>query len=606
MAWLCPSVKASKPSGTEDTFYYRYVDTPQLSYAKWRDDSGELIGTFPEKPRHKVAVIGAGLGGLAAAYELLKCGVEVTVIEASGRTGGRLYSKRFEDGKPEIAELGAMRFPPSEELLFRYISQFGIETKNDFPDPGTVPTLIGYKDRLYNMDGSTPPAEFATVHAGWNALMSDGATVTYTDPSGIQQTVKLAAPNDIAAALKTDKNGVPTNTQIDPRTAWADWLRVFVNKSLFNGLLMIFNGANPPGGKRWAYPEDYERFASLGAGFGGFGPLYQVEFPEIIRLVVNGLESDQMLVPGGIEQVADKLTNSSIQQPDGREVCVRDFTQLSTAVTGVYKVDGKIVVLGEGGVPVQGSPFDRVIVATTQRSMEIDSDIGLFRPFELPGIGTANPTLPSEVAQAVRDIHIMNSSKVFIRTKDKFWESLPNKTRAILSDSLSANLYTLDYGGENGVVLVSYVWGDQSIKQISFQDKRARLDILRAAIANYDPAFAAQLHPMDDDYENNLQMIDWELEPYYYGAFKLTRPGQDHYVQSAFYHFQDAALADDGQVFMAGDSISWTGGWTEGALQTAMNAACAVITSMGGTLTNPINPLTALQSDTYSYDDTTA
>jgi tryptophan 2-monooxygenase len=75
---------------------------------------------------------------------------------------------------------------------------------------------------------------------------------------------------------------------------------------------MIFNGANPPGGKRWAYPEDYERFASLGAGFGGFGPLYQVEFPEIIRLVVNGLESDQMLVPGGIEQVADKLTNSSI------------------------------------------------------------------------------------------------------------------------------------------------------------------------------------------------------------------------------------------------------------------------------------------------------
>ena len=61
---------------------------------------------------------------------------------------------------------------------------------------------------------------------------------------------------------------------------------------------------------------------------------------------------------------------------------------------------------------------------------------------------------------------------------------------------------------------------------------------------------------MDDDHENNLQMIDWELEPYYYGAFKLTRPGQDHYVQSAFYHFQDAALADDGQVFMAGDSIS--------------------------------------------------
>lgn len=606
MAWLCPSVKSSNLLQSGEKFYYRYVDTPQISYAQWRDDSGDVIGSFTEKPPHKVAVIGAGLGGLAAAFELLKCGVDVTVLEATGRTGGRLHSKRFEVGKPEIAELGAMRFPPSEELLFRYINLFGIETKDNFPDPGSVPTLIGYKDRLYNMNGSTPPAEFATVHAGWNALMSEGATVTYTDPSGNAQSIKLVAPNDIAAALKTNEQGVPTNTQVDPRSAWADWLRVFINKSLFNGLVMIFDGPNPPGGRRWAYPEDYERFASLGAGFGGFGPLYQVEFPEIIRLVVNSLESDQMLVPGGIEQVTDGLLHAKITQPDGREVSVRDFTHLSTPVTGVYKIEGKITVLGADGNPVHGSPFDRVIVATTQRSMEIESNIGLFTTIDLPGIGKARPTLPTEAAQAIRDIHIMNSSKVFIRTKDQFWKSLPHGTRAILSDSLSANLYTLDYGGENGVVLVSYVWGDQSIKQISFQNKRKRLDLLRAAIAIYDPGFAEHLHPMDDDYENNLQMIDWELEPHYYGAFKLTRPGQDHYVQTAFYHFQEAAQADDGQVFLAGDSISWTGGWTEGALQTAMNAACGVIHSMGGTLSNPENPLTALQSDTYSYDSVVA
>ncbi|UUX51170.1 FAD-dependent oxidoreductase [Nisaea acidiphila] len=608
MAWLIPSKKSRAATGLQETapVYYRMVDTPQLSYAQWREESGDTIATFSAPPAGKVAIVGAGLGGLAAAYELLKCGVDVTVYEATERSGGRLYSKKFNDTSPDIAELGAMRFPPSEELLYRYLDLFGIGLVDDFPDPGKVPTYVAYKSSKYPPGTSFPPAEFDTVNAGWNALMNNGATITYVDSAGNTQTKTLVAPAAIQKALQTDASGTSLNPDVDVETAWSDWLSVFANRSLINGLVLIFSSeANlPEGATLWSYPEDYERFASLGTGFGGFGPLYQVAFLEIIRLVVNGLETDQKFVPSGIESLADSLRDTTITQPGGGTTTVGDNLNLNSPISGIYRFGDKIAVLGGDGTPVPAGPFDQVIVATTQRSMEIDTNLGLFYGIELNG-NTYGPTQEAETAQALRDIHIMNSSKVFIRTATQFWKEGTNVPRCILSDSLSANLYTLDYGATSGVVLISYVWGDQSIKQISFQDKQARVELLRDAIAAFDLDFAAELVPAGGDYENNVQMIDWELQPHFYGAFKLSRPSQDHYVQQVFYDYQKVS-GGGANVFLAGDSVSWIGGWTEGALQTSMNAACAVAEALGGTLNTPVNPLTALQANTYNYNVTNA
>jgi tryptophan 2-monooxygenase len=46
-------------------------------------------GLIPNLTGKKVAIIGAGVGGLCAGYELIKCGVDVEIIEAGDRIGGR-------------------------------------------------------------------------------------------------------------------------------------------------------------------------------------------------------------------------------------------------------------------------------------------------------------------------------------------------------------------------------------------------------------------------------------------------------------------------------------------------------------------------------------
>src|SRR5688572_2160445 len=41
-----------------------------------------------------VLILGAGIGGLAAAYELMKVGYNVTILEALNRPGGHIWTAR--------------------------------------------------------------------------------------------------------------------------------------------------------------------------------------------------------------------------------------------------------------------------------------------------------------------------------------------------------------------------------------------------------------------------------------------------------------------------------------------------------------------------------
>ncbi len=72
----------------------------------------------------RVAVVGAGFAGLAAADALAAAGVDVVVLEARDRVGGRVWSRELENGA--VVELGAEFILPGNDALLSYVDRFGL------------------------------------------------------------------------------------------------------------------------------------------------------------------------------------------------------------------------------------------------------------------------------------------------------------------------------------------------------------------------------------------------------------------------------------------------------------------------------------------------
>lgn len=72
----------------------------------------------------RVAVVGAGLAGLAAADALHLAGWDVVVLEARDRVGGRVWSRRLADGT--LVEMGAEFILPGNSMLEETAARFGL------------------------------------------------------------------------------------------------------------------------------------------------------------------------------------------------------------------------------------------------------------------------------------------------------------------------------------------------------------------------------------------------------------------------------------------------------------------------------------------------
>jgi monoamine oxidase len=91
-------------------------------------DALKLSSATPNSgPKKSIIVIGAGIAGLSCAYELVRRGHDVTVLEATGRPGGhvRTLHDPFADGL--YADLGAEHFYyPGYTLYWQYVHEFNL------------------------------------------------------------------------------------------------------------------------------------------------------------------------------------------------------------------------------------------------------------------------------------------------------------------------------------------------------------------------------------------------------------------------------------------------------------------------------------------------
>jgi len=95
--------------------------------------AGAWLSSCAHSSRDKsqpVAIVGAGVGGLTAAYRLGKAGQTVHLYEASERVGGRMFTRRQFNNDGQFVELGGELVDTNHKDLIRLAKELGLKLQN--------------------------------------------------------------------------------------------------------------------------------------------------------------------------------------------------------------------------------------------------------------------------------------------------------------------------------------------------------------------------------------------------------------------------------------------------------------------------------------------
>lgn len=509
------------------------------------------LGSIPaERHGEEVAIVGAGISGLVAAYELMRLGLKPVVYEAS-QMGGRLRSQQFEGAPPGvIAELGGMRFPVSSTAFYHYVDLLGLETR-PFPNPLTPAsgsTVIDIEGVTHYAEqpGMLPPL-FSEVAEAWADALEG---VHFTE---IQDAIRVRDTKTL-------------------KSLWDELVPLWDDRTFYDFI------ANSEAFSKLSF-HHREVFGQVGFGTGGWDSDFANSMLEIFRVVMTNCDTDQRFVVGGVEQVPrgiwDQAPATLTFWPAG--------TTLASLHSGAPKAGVAAVAREPGGAfavtDVWGDTRRYAAVLMTCQgwllSTQIDCDESLFS---------------QKMWTAIDRTRYMQSSKTFVLVDRPFWKDRdPDTGREVMSmtltDRLTRGTYLLDNGADMpGVICLTYSWMSDAMKMLP-QPIERRVQLALGALRKIYPNVDIASHIISDPIT-----VSWEADEHFLGAFKGALPGHYRYNQRMYAHFmQDDLPAAQRGIFLAGDDISWTPAWVEGAVQTSLNAVWGIMRHLGGG-THPDNP----------------
>lgn len=503
------------------------------------------LGQVPESMHGtEVAVIGAGLSGLITAYELMKLGLRPVVYEA-GQIGGRLKTASFDAAPEVVADLGGMRFPVSGRALYHYIDLVGLETEA-FPNPlsdvtpSTVIELGGQSH--YARTADELPEFFNEVARAWQAAIDDDAEA---------EQMKDAIRDRDTARIKEIWN------RLLPR----------MDEQTFYGFIAESQAFREAG---FAHRE---AFGQVGFGTGGWDTDFPNSILEILRVVYTDADDGHRRILGGAQQLPERLWRHVPDQlehwPAGTSLQSLHGGAPAGAVSAIRRDEttGELEITERWG---RTRRYAAVVTACQSwlLSTRIDTQESLF---------------PAPLWTALERSHYMQSSKTFVMVDRPFWKDVDPKTgrdtlSMTLTDRLNRATYLLDDGDDKpAVILLSYTWNDDAMKWLSL-DADQRVELMLHSLKQIYPDVDIASHIVGQPIT-----VSWESDPNFMGAFKANLPGHYRYQQRLFTHFKQDDLPEHQRgIFLAGDDISWTAGWAEGAVQTALNATWGVVRHLGG------------------------
>ncbi len=496
-----------------------------------------------------VAIVGAGLAGMVAAYELMELGLRPVVYEVA-RIGGRLRSHQFEGADAIIAELGGMRFPVSGTSFFHYAGRLGLASA-PFPNPLTEAagtTVIDVAGQTFHgRQLSELPPEFTEVARAWDEALEE---------IGFSELQGAIRARDVVALKRRWDELVPL---WDGRTFY-DFI---ATSEAFSKLPFRYR----------------EMFGLAGFGTGGWDSDFPNSMLEILRVVVTNCDTDQRLILGGVEQLPRGLWTLPVSErspwPAGTSLASLHGGVPRPGATAIHRRDGAAFSVRDRW----GTSRAHDAVLATCQSWLLTTNV------------TCDESLFSqELWMALDRTRYMQASKTFVMVDRPFWKDIdPATGRPLmgmtLTDRLTRGTYLFDNGPDRpAVICLTYSWMSDALKVLPYDvDQRVRLSL--DALGKIYPGLDIASHIVGDPVT-----ISWEDDPNFLGAFKGALPGHYRYNQRMYRHFMQGGLpAAERGIFLAGDDVSFTPAWAEGAVQTALNAVWGIMTHFGGG-SHPENP----------------
>lgn len=496
---------------------------------------GELLGV-------KIGVIGGGLAGLSAAFELRKLGAEITILDSNkDRIGGRVYTYYFDKEGKYYNEFGAHRIPVSHETTWHYMNLFGLNT-HPLSVPRSNNFIYVHNTRLRTSDSIEQilyplyPLTLRERNTPWEDLHQYAFSYLMKSlPPNIRSEMIQILPNYSAEYLPLTDYSVRQTLE---------------NLGLSQGAISLISGVDS-----------------------GTGALLNVSYDEIIAEEYTVDYRNIYTIEGGVVNLPYAFIQSFLldNPPQYRDIPASRLGRVTYnagyTVTGIYQTQcgNKIILEYNDATRSEKTTdvFDYIICAipySTLREVKI------------------SPYFSNLKMQAISEFNYVDSQKTFFMCNQRFWEQDTYYGRMVGGFSrtdlpIQYIFYPRDYTlcpdgsacmpNSPGVLVASYNFNLNSTR-VGNMERTLRYDFIRESVEEVHGLPRGFLNPIIEAHKT----VVWNNEPNSRGAFAQTLPGQKR-----LFAYEMLKPEFNNRVYFAGEHVSTKHAWIQGSLYTGKDAA---------------------------------
>lgn len=477
-----------------------------------------LVRTAPAHTFHyektgngkRVIILGAGLAGMTAAYELGKLGYSCTLLEARSRAGGRCWSIRkgtvhketglaqqtasFDEGL--YFNAGPSRIPHPHELTLHYCKELNV--------PVQVYNNINEATYFFS-EGKGPlsnrKVRVREVHADVRGYMSELLTKAIAQGQADTQLTKEDAQKVIEYLRAEGGLNIDKLYKAADRRGYTQ---------------------HPGAGDKPGTIADPHRLADiLSSG------LMDPDFYNVAEYVYE-LQMTMLQATGGMDAIAKALQNK-----------LSGKIQLNAEVTAIHNT-------AEG-----------VTVTYTQSSVAKNSKADFcICTIPLPVLSNIEHNFAADASRAIDFIPYIPTGKIGLQFRRRFWEEDEQIYGGITrtNNELQQLFYpSNDYLSRKGILIGYYNFNERARKTGELPHaEREKLALEKGRL----------IHPQyDKEFESSFS-VSWHKTPYSMGGWALYTP------ETRKTHYK-ALTAPDRNVYFAGEHMTYLNAWMAGAFESA-------------------------------------